>query len=109
MNAMPKHVAISTLSELEWNATPLSGDVPSAVAGIKDGDGGPILVAGSATLVRMLLAERLVDELRLLVYPVMIGGGLGIFPQEHGKGDLALEDLVRYDSGVVLRVYRPAS
>ena len=106
MNAMPKDVATTTPTELGWNARPLSGDVAVAVAELKKGDGGPILVAGSATLVRALLAARLVDELRLLVYPVAIGGGKRIFPDDRAKIDLRLDDLVRYDSGVLLQVYR---
>lgn len=109
MNAMPKDVVTSTLPELGWNATPLTGDIPAAVTALKEGDGGPILVAGSATLVRRLLADGLVDELRLMVFPVMIGGGLTIFPDQRDKIGLDLADLVRYDSGVLLQVYRPAS
>jgi dihydrofolate reductase len=70
---------------------------------------GWILVARSATLVRTLLAEGLVDELRLMVYPVLIGGGLAIFPQQQDKVTLELTDLVRYKSGVLLQVYRPVS
>ncbi|HZY75549.1 MAG TPA: dihydrofolate reductase family protein [Jatrophihabitantaceae bacterium] len=106
MNAMPKHVVTSTLPELTWNSTPLRGDVVEEVTKLKDGDGGPILVAGSATLVRTLLAERLVDELRLIVYPVTIGGGLRIFPEDRSRLDLTLTDLVRYDSGAILLTYR---
>jgi dihydrofolate reductase len=109
MNAMPKHVVTNTLTELDWNATPLSGDVATAVTELKKGDGGPILVHGSATLVRLLLAERLVDELRLMVFPVMIGGGLRIFPEDREKLDFELTELVRYASGVVLQVYRPVA
>ena len=109
MNTMPKHVATTTLTELEWNATPLNGDVVAAVTELKHGDGGPILVHGSATLVRTLLTEKLVDELRLMVFPVMIGGGLRIFPDQRDKLGFELTDLVRYDSGVVLQIYRPAA
>jgi dihydrofolate reductase len=108
MNSMPKHVVTNTLTELEWNATPMRADA-AAVAELKQGDGGPILVAGSATLVRWLLAEHLVDELRLMVFPVMIGGGLRIFPDDQQKLEFDLTELVRYDSGVVLQIYRPAS
>lgn len=107
MNAMPKHVATTTLESLGWNATPLSSDVPAAVVDLKNGEGGPILVAGSATLVRTLLVHGLVDELRLMVFPVLIGGGLTIFPDGREKSLLELVDLVRYDSGVLLQVYRP--
>jgi dihydrofolate reductase len=107
MNAMPKHVVTSRRGDLGWNATALGGDVSSEVRAIKTSDGGPILVAGSATLVGTLLSQGLVDELRLMVFPVMIGGGLRIFPEEKGKIAFELLDLVRYDSGVVLQIYRP--
>jgi dihydrofolate reductase len=109
MNAMPKHVATTTLRELGWNATPLSGEVVPAVRDLKEGTGGPILVAGCATLVRTLLAQRLVDELRLMVFPVIVGGGLTIFAEDRKKHELELSDLVTFSSGVVLQVYRPTS
>jgi dihydrofolate reductase len=109
MNAMPKHVATATLHDLDWNASVLSGEVPSAVENLKAGEGGPILVAGSATLVRTLLEHRLVDELRLMVFPVIIGGGLTVFPTNRQKLDFELSDLERYSSGVVLQVYEATS
>jgi dihydrofolate reductase len=109
MNAMPKHVVTSTLRDLGWNASVLSGPVVSSVGELKQGDGGPILVAGSATLVRTLLAHGLVDELRLMVFPTMIGGGLTIFPDEREQISLELTELVCYSSGVLLHVYRPVS
>jgi len=109
MNAMPKHVVTGTLDELGWNSQVLSGDVPSAVRGLKEGDGGPILVAGSATLVRALFSHDLVDELHLMVFPIMVGGGLTIFPADRKKIALELVELRRYSSGVLLQVYRPAS
>ena len=109
MNSMPKHVVTNTLTELKWNATPLSGDIAAGVAALKQGDGGPILVHGSATLVRFLLAQHLVDELHLMVFPVAIGGGTRLFPDDREKLEFELADLVRYDSGVVLQTYRPAS
>jgi dihydrofolate reductase len=108
MNAMPKLVAASGTGELGWNATRIQGDVRPAVAELKEQDGGPILVAGSATLVRSLLVWGLVDELRLLTYPVMIGGGLRIFPDDHTKWSFELTDLERYSSGAVLHTYRLA-
>jgi dihydrofolate reductase len=106
MNAMPKHVATSKPTDLTWNATALSGDVATAVAELKQSDGGPILVNGSATLVHTLLAHGLVDELRLMVFPVAIGGGLRVFPDDRAKIALELADLVRYGSGVLLQIYR---
>ena len=108
MNAMAKEVVTSTLTELSWNSTALIGDVPRAVARLKEGEGGPILVAGSATLVRTLLAHGLIDELRLMVFPVIVGGGLTIFSDQREKIAPELTGLSRYTSGVVLEVYRPA-
>ena len=81
----------------------------AAVTTLKQGDGGPILVHGSATLVRFLLAERLVDELHLMVFPVAIGGGLRMFPDDRKKLEFELTELVRYDSGATLQIYRPTS
>lgn len=107
MNTMPKHVASTTLRDPHWNATVLDGDVPAAVSELKQEDGGPILVAGSCTLVHTLLTRGLVDELRLMVYPVTIGSGLSVFPETPDRTTYALTDLVRYSSGVLLQVYRP--
>jgi dihydrofolate reductase len=107
MNSMPKHVVTNTLTELEWNATPLSGDIVAAVNELKSGDGGPILVHGSATLVRFLLAEHLVDELHLMLFPVAIGGGMRMFPDDRSKLEFELTELTRYDSGAILQIHRP--
>jgi dihydrofolate reductase len=109
MNSMPKHVVTSTLTELGWNSISINGDIASAVNEIKSGIGGPILVAGSATLVAFLLVNGLVDELRLMTYPVAIGGGLSIWPQERDRLNLELTDLTRYGNGVLLKIYRPAA
>jgi len=112
MNSLPKTVVASGREPLGWNASRLdtaaSGTVRSAVAALKEGDGGPILVAGSATLVRSLVVWGLVDELRLLVYPVLLGGGRRIFPDDREKWTFELAELDRYDSGAVLHVYRLA-
>ena len=109
MNAMPKDVATTTLRDLTWNATALQGDVPTAVAGLKQGEGGPILVAGSCALVHTLLEERLVDELRLMVFPVTIGSGLAVFPETEARTAYTLTELVKYSSGAMLQVYCPAT
>lgn len=112
MNSLPKTVVASGREPLGWNASRLdtaaSGTVRSAVAALKEGDRGPILVAGSATLVRSLVVWGLVDELRLLVYPVLLGGGRRIFPDDREKWTFELAELDRYDSGAVLHVYRLA-
>lgn len=112
MNGLPKTVVASGHEPLDWNASRLdtaaSGTVRAAVAALKEGEGGPILVAGSATLVRSLVVWGLVDELRLLVYPVLLGGGRRIFPDDREKWTFELAELERYDSGAVLHVYRLA-
>jgi len=109
MNSMPKHVVTTRSGDLGWNATAVNGDLRETVGQLRDGEGGPILVAGSATLVRALLEYGLVDELRLMVYPVLVGGGLTIYSNQRQKIELELTELVRYDSGVLLQVYRPAT
>jgi dihydrofolate reductase len=86
MNAMPKVVVSSTLTDPEWNNTTLlRGDVVQGVTKLKAEDGGPILVQGSATLVHALLEHELVDELRLLVFPVTVGSGVRLFPESTKK------------------------
>ena len=108
MNGLPKTVVTSRPGELTWNSTALEQPVRDGLTRLKEGAGGPILVAGSASLVRSLLVWGLVDELRLLVYPVMIGGGLRIFPDDREKWVFELADLRRFESGAVLHTYRLA-
>jgi dihydrofolate reductase len=104
MNAMRKVVVSSTLRDPAWNNTSVIGF--DDVASLKDGDGGPILVAGSATLVRALLAADLVDELRLQVFPVVIGGGLRCFPDDRSLSTFALSSTEPLEHGVVATTYR---
>lgn len=113
MNGLSKTVVTSRTGPLEWNATRLdagtAGSVRAAVAALKDDAGtGDILVAGSASLVRALVVWGLVDELRLLTYPVLLGGGRRIFPDDREKWTFELAELERFDSGAVLHVYRLA-
>jgi dihydrofolate reductase len=110
MNSMPKYVVSSTLSEpLEWsNSSLIRGDLAGEVAKLKQQDGGPLLVAGSQTLVHSLIANDLVDELRLMLFPVLIGGGKRLFPESREKRSLELVDTKPFDSGVVVHHYRPA-
>jgi dihydrofolate reductase len=105
MNAMPKAVVTKRTDDLGWNATRLNGDIRAGVAELKSGSGGPVLVAGSATLAKSLLVWGLVDELRLLTYPVVVGGGLRLFADDRVRADLKLTKLEGYDSGAVLHVY----
>ena len=110
INSMPKYVVSSTLSEpLEWNnSTVIRGDVAEEVGRLKERDGGPILVAGSATLVRSLIENDLVDELRLMVFPVMIGGGKRPFPESQQRKAFKPTDTEAFGSGVVVNTYEPA-
>jgi dihydrofolate reductase len=110
INSMPKYVVSSTLADpLEWNNSILIlGDVAEEVGKLKEQDGGPILVAGSATLVHSLIESDLVDELRLMVFPVMIGGGKRPFPESQQKKPFKLTDTQTFASGVAVYTYEPA-
>jgi dihydrofolate reductase len=109
-NSMPKHVVSTTLSEpLEWENSHLIGaDVAAEVAKLKEGDGGPILVAGSCTLVHALIEADLVDELRLMVFPVLLGGGKRPFPEAGQKKTFRLAETTTFPSGVCVQSYEPA-
>jgi dihydrofolate reductase len=112
MNAMPKYVVSRTLGdgELAWNTTLIPGD--EAVARIRElheTDGGDLVVMGSPTLVRTLLNEGLVDELRLVIMPVLLGGGKSIFPTEGTQRKLELVSTATSPAGVQVCTYRPAA
>jgi dihydrofolate reductase len=109
LNTRPKYVASNTLTDAGWADTiVLSGDVAAAVRELKARPGGELQVHGSGRLVRWLLANGLVDEINLLVCPVVVGAGTRLFP-ESGP-DLALEPVESrtYPKGITLQVYRPA-
>jgi dihydrofolate reductase len=109
LNKKPKYVASTTLAEARWaNTTLLSGDLATAIGELKAKPGGELQVHGSGALIRWLLENDLVDEITLLIVPVVLGQGARLFPD--AGPDLAL-DLVdsRADSkGVTIQVYRPA-
>jgi dihydrofolate reductase len=109
LNTRPKYVASTTLADPAWSGTTvLSGDLTAAIAALKATPGGELQVHGSGALTRWLLENDLVDEMTLIVVPVVLGQGARLFPQT--GPDLAL-DLVesRADSkGVTIQVYRPA-
>lgn len=109
MNGMPKFVASTTLTDLDWNNSALiRGDVPEAVAKLKEEEGGPILVAGSRTLVQTLMRHGLVDEYRLMIFPVVLGTGDRLFPETTDKMVLKLGATQTFDSGVVVHTYHPS-
>jgi dihydrofolate reductase len=109
LNTKPKYVATTTLTEARWaDTTVLSGDVAAAIGELKATPGGELQVHGSGGLIRWLLENDLVDEMVLLIIPVVLGQGKRLFPD--AGPDIAL-DLVesRADSkGVTIQVYRPA-
>jgi len=109
MNAMPKYVVSSTLTNPEWqNTTVLSGDVAEGVSKLKQEVDGNILVAGSAQLVQALIEHDLVDELRLMVYPVVLGSGKSLFGTTSDKKALRLADSKVVGDGVQILVYESA-
>ena len=110
LNGDPKYVVSTSLTEPEWqNTTVIDGDVPAEIAKLKDETEGVILVAGSGTLVRTLLENDLVDELRLMVFPTVLGRGKRLFPDgiDRLKLKLAASRQVGSD-GVQVQVYERA-
>jgi dihydrofolate reductase len=107
LNSKPKFVATTTLSDpLEWqNSTVLQGELVEAVTALKQEDGGDLHVIGSARLVRSLLEHDLVDELRLTIDPVVLGGGKGIFPADGTLRRLQLVESEASSTGVILTTY----
>jgi dihydrofolate reductase len=108
MNALPKHVASTSLEEpLEWNATLLGDDFARAVAGVKKQYSRDILVSGSADLVHALARHDLVDEYRLMLFPIFLGGGRRLFREGSASIPLTLARTVSFDAGVVVHAYEP--
>ena len=109
MNSMKKYVVSNSLETAEWENTEIvSGDVASKLTDLKAQDGGDITMAGSATTVRWLLRAGLLDELNLLVHPVVIGGGLArLFPADEPTTPLELLSSEAFKSGVLNLSYGP--
>jgi dihydrofolate reductase len=108
MNSLPKFVATTTLTSLEWNATALEGDVVAAVEALKQQEGQNLLVYGSGTLAQTLLRHGLVDELRLMVYPLVRGSGKRFFSGAD-QLPLKLASSKGLGAGVVLLIYEPTT
>jgi len=107
-NSMPKYVVSSTLENPEWNnSTVLKGDVAGEVAKLKRQHDGDIVVHGSARLVQTLVEHDLVDELRLMVFPVVLGTGKRLFGETSDKKPLQLVDTKVVGDGVTILVYQP--
>jgi dihydrofolate reductase len=108
-NSMPKYVVSSTLQDPDWNnSTVLSGDLFAEVAKLKEEHDRDIVVHGSARLVQSLVEQDLVDELRLMVFPVVLGGGKPLFGQTTTTKPLKLVDSRVVGDGVAILVYQPA-
>ncbi len=108
-NSMPKYVVSSTLKDPEWtNTTVLDGDVKESVTKLKDEIDGDIVVHGSRQLAQTLLELDLVDEVRLMVFPVVLGAGRRLFGETSDKKTLRLTDHQIVGDGVAILVYEPA-
>jgi dihydrofolate reductase len=109
-NNMPKYVVSSTLKDPEWtNTTVLDGDLAEEVSKLRAEQDGDIVVHGSAQLVQGLLDKGLVDELRLMVFPVVLGSGKRLFGETSDKHGLRLTDSKTVGDGVSIQVYQPAA
>jgi dihydrofolate reductase len=108
-NTMPKYVVSSTLRDPEWsNSTVLSGDVVDEITKLKREQDGDIVVHGSAQLVQALIENDLVDELRLMVFPVVLGTGKRLFGETTDKKRLRLSSSTVVGDGVAIQVYTRA-
>ena len=108
LNTQPKYVASTTSFDAKWaNSTVISGDVAAAIAELKAKPEGELQVHGSANLVRWLLDNQLVDEIILLVCPVIVGQGMRLFPDSGPDIALELVDSRAYPKGITSQVYRP--
>jgi dihydrofolate reductase len=107
-NSLPKYVVSSTLEDAEWkNSTVLAGDVVEEVSSLRRELDGEIVVHGSIRLARTLIEHDLVDELRLMVYPVVLGSGERLFGETSDKKPLRLVDSRTVGDGVLIHIYEP--
>jgi dihydrofolate reductase len=109
LNRLPKYVVSRTLAKAEWhNSTVIRGDIAKQVAELKQRHGREILIQGSSELLQTLLANDLVDEYRLLLFPVVLGSGKRLFGSGTVPSALTLLDTRATSTGVVVNTYRPA-
>jgi dihydrofolate reductase len=108
LNEKPKYVASTTLTDPQWaDTTVLSRDLAAGIAELKANPAGEVQVHGSGALIRWLLHNRLVDEISLFTYPVVIGQGTRLFPDSGPDIALDLVDSRAFPNGITLQVYRP--
>ena len=109
-NTMPKYVVSSTLKDPQWtNSTVLDGDVDEAVSKLREEIDGDIVVHGSGQLVQALIDGDLVDELRLMVFPVVLGAGKRVFGETRDKKSFRLTDSRSVGEGVAIMIYQPTN
>ncbi len=108
LNSMPKYVVSSTLEKAEWNnSTVLRGDLVAEVSKLRQESSGDIVVHGSAQLVQTLIEHDLVDELRLMVFPVVLGTGKRLFGDTSDKKRMRLASSKTVGDGVVILIFQP--
>jgi dihydrofolate reductase len=108
INTTPKLIVSTTLAALEWDrASLVNSDIVDALSAEKQKPGGEICVFGSGTLVTSLLSAELVDELRLLVHPIMVGNGQRLFDGGAEPRSLTLTDTRTFNAGIVSLTYKP--
>jgi len=109
MNGTPKYVVSNTLTSLDWqNSTLINGDVRAALTALKSQPGKNLSITGSGTLVRSLLRDGLLDELHLLVHPIVVGKGKRLFDDQGDRVPLTLAASKTFGSGVLYLTYTPA-
>jgi dihydrofolate reductase len=109
MNSLPKYVVSTTLTEpLDWqNSTLITGDVPKEIAKLREQSGKDLQVIGSGELVQTLIEHDLVDELRLIIHPIVLGSGKRLFREGNPKTPLSLVDSTTTGTGALILSYRP--
>ncbi|MDQ3228005.1 MAG: dihydrofolate reductase family protein, partial [Chloroflexota bacterium] len=109
MNTTPKYVVSTTLDSVDWqNSTLIKGDVNAELTKLKQQPGKNISITGSGILVESLLRDKLLDELVLLVHPIVVGKGKRLFANEGDRQPLELVDAKTFSTGVLSLTYRPA-
>jgi dihydrofolate reductase len=109
LNKAKKWVASRTLARLEWkNSHLIKGDVPAAIAKLKEQDGPEIQVHGSGDLIQTLLKHNLIDEYRIWTFPVLVGSGKRLFAEGTMPSGLKVADSKAFSTGVVFSIYEPA-
>jgi dihydrofolate reductase len=110
MNSLPKYVASRTLDKVHWNnSTLINGDLAKEIGKLKEQPGQDIAVHGSGDLVQTLMKHDLVDEYRLMVFPIVLGSGKRIFQDDSDAKNLKLSDSKTFRTGVVVLTYAPAA